>query len=99
MSVLICHRCGLITDNDRACPCGASYDEPIDLDRRRRRLDAAHAVLWTAATAREIVALITEDVEAGLLAYDEASDLICRVHARAARNQAPGTSPGAWVGF
>lgn len=40
-------------------------------------------VLWSASTAREIVTVIAEDVENGLLGRAEAMDLIDRVRARA----------------
>ena len=45
---------------------------------------APTGVLWSAATAREIVAAIAQDVHSGRLLPAEAMDLIDRVGARAA---------------
>lgn len=45
--------------------------------------DGGGGVLWSAATAREIVAVIAEDAQAGLLSLSEAMDLIDRVRGRA----------------
>ena len=51
---------------------------------RGPRRTAERGVLWSAETARDIVVALIEDVEDGLLAPGEATDLIARVWARAA---------------
>lgn len=51
-------------------------------------------VLWSAATAREIVADISRDVELGRMSRAAGLDLIRRVRERAAPEPDGATSPG-----
>lgn len=56
----------------------------MNCDRCRDVVRGAGAgALWSVATAREIVQVIAEDVEVGLVAPDQAIDLIDRVRSRA----------------